>query len=362
VTPDAARGPLRLGIVGCGYVADNRHLPTLSRIPEVTVVAASDRDPAALARVADRWGIARRHRDTDDLIADPLVEAVAVLTPTGAHADVALAALDAGRHVFVEKPLALTMPDADRIADRAAVSAGRTMVGFNQRWHRLALQARELIRGGAVGRVQGVASTFIDARATVAGLPAWRLERAHGGGALIDKGIHHIDLWRFLLDDEFEQVYALSRPGGGDDEALVVSARLRSGVVGTLLACDRTSTGNELRIFGEQGALHLDLYRTEGLARVTLTDLPGAPATRLRRLASGARQLAGGIGEIRRGGVFDASYEAQWRHFASAVLAGRDPECTVEDGRRALQVVLAAAESADSGEPRRLDPAPATAR
>jgi predicted dehydrogenase len=361
VTSAGVRGPLRIGIVGCGFVADNRHLPTLSRITEVAVVAASDRDPAALARVADRWGIARRYPDSDDLLADPLVEAVAVLTPTAAHADVAVAALDAGRHVFVEKPLALTMHDADRIAERAAVSAGRAMVGFNQRWHRLALQARELIRAGAVGRVQGVASTFNDARATVAGLPPWRLQRAHGGGALIDKGIHHIDLWRFLLDDEVEQVHALSRPGRGDDETLVVSARLRSGVVATMLACDRTSTGNELKVFGEQGALHLDLYRTEGLARVTLTDLPGAPATRLRRMVSGARQLADGIGEIRRGGVFDASYEAQWRHFTSAVVAGRDPECTVEDGRRALQVVLAASESADSGEPRRLDPVPVAA-
>ena len=137
--------PLRIGIVGCGFVADHRHLPTLSKMPEATVVALCDSDPAALARVGDRWGIGRRHADPRALTEDASVEAVAVLVPAAGHAAVVIAALEAGRHVMVEKPLALTLDDADLMLEAAGASAGRVMVGFNERWHRLVREARDLV-------------------------------------------------------------------------------------------------------------------------------------------------------------------------------------------------------------------------
>ena len=108
-----AVGAVRIGLVGCGFAAEHRHLPTLMHLPDLSVAAVCDVDETARSRVGERFGIARRHASAHELAADPSVEAVAVCVPTGAHVEVALAAIEAGKHVFVEKPIALSLDDAD---------------------------------------------------------------------------------------------------------------------------------------------------------------------------------------------------------------------------------------------------------
>jgi predicted dehydrogenase len=344
-------GTLGVGIVGCGFVTESRHLPALARVRELRVEAIADVSPGARSRVAARFGIRRTYADAAELVADPAVDLVAVCVPAAAHAELALAALAAGRHVLVEKPLALSLGEADRLVDAAAAAAGVALVGFNLRWHRLVRQARQALAAGALGRVTAVVSTFTDSRAAEPDLPAWRTRRELGGGALLDKGIHHLDLWRFLLGEELDEVFASSRSGAGDDETVVVSARLGSGAVATLVASDRTAVANELRLYGDAGSLVLDCYRSDGLALARRDELPGAPGTRLRRLAGSLAGLVGHADEIRRGGVFDASYEAQWRHIARAAAGLEPPGCTFEDGRRTLAAAIAAERSAELGEP-----------
>ncbi|HYM09122.1 MAG TPA: Gfo/Idh/MocA family oxidoreductase, partial [Bryobacterales bacterium] len=94
-----ARVPLRVGFVGCGRVTQSLHLPALQRLPIAEVVAAADADSACLQRTADRYRIAKRYADAQALIADPAVDVVAVCVPPRFHAEIALAALDAGKHV-----------------------------------------------------------------------------------------------------------------------------------------------------------------------------------------------------------------------------------------------------------------------
>jgi predicted dehydrogenase len=114
---------------------------------------------------------------------------------------------------------------------------------------------------------------------------------------------------------------------------------------------DATSVSNELTLYGEAGSLHLDCYRSDGLRLMSLCDLPGAPRSRLRRMIAATKQLATNLAEIRRGGVFDATYEAEWRHFIATIRDDGTPACSLDDGLRALQIVLAAAQSASTGEP-----------
>ncbi len=358
-TTRASGVPLGVGFVGCGFATHNRHLPGLRRVSGLRVAALADVDSAMLARVADGAGVARRYSSAAGLVADPEVDVVAVCVPAAHHVEVALTALDAGKHVLVEKPLALTLDDADRLIAAAELSPAKAIVGFNLRWHRLVRQAAELVRGGAIGSVEAIRTVFNDAILDRSDLPAWRVRREQGGGALLDKAVHHVDLWRLLLDDEVEELFAFGRSKLADDQTVAIAARTHGGVICEALVSDRTATNNELTLFGQSGAIHLDLYRSDGLRLVGSHELPGALGSRVRQLRDSVGQMAANIGEIRRGGVFDATYGAEWRAFAEAIRLDVQPQPTLDDGRRALEISLAAAESISTGKPVRIAASPA---
>lgn len=334
--------PLRLGFIGCGFVTRSRHFPALARVPDARVVAIADPDDAALARVGDTWQIARRHHDPLALIADPEVEAVAICTPAAWHVPLAQAALEAGRDVFVEKPLALSLAEADRLMACAATRRSAVLVGFNLRWHRLTERARALLGDGAIGRVRAVHSVFSDPLSSQPGLPEWRRRREQGGGALLDKGVHHFDLWRYLLADEVTKVSATTSSSTTDDEVGLVTARSSRGAHLTALVMDTSSVANQMTIHGDTGSLHIDFYRSDGLELRSTDEPPGAPRSRLRRLGASLAALAANAGEVTRGGVFDSAYDRQWRHFAAVVRHGRPVGCSLRDGREALAIALAA--------------------
>jgi len=347
-----------VGLIGCGFVTRDRHLPALKRVPQLRVVAVADSDPVAARDVAERWRVERCYTDAQQLLADAAVEAVAICVPAASHVELALAALQAGKHVLVEKPLALSLGDADRLIEQAQSASGRVLMGFNLRWHPLIRQARKALKEGRVGPVVHIRTTFSDPLFTQNKVPPWRVERRLGGGALLDKAVHHFDLWRFLLDDEVEEVFALSCSKHGEDDTVTVSAKTSGGVLATALAADSTSVHNEITIFGEAGELSVCCYRFDGFTFTSLSELPGSPRARLTGLARSAMLLGPSLGVARRGGIFAASYEAEWRHFAEVVRADAEPECRLEDGRQALAVALAAARSAATGEPIRVADGP----
>lgn len=351
--------PLRVGIIGCGYATSDRHLPALARIREAEVVAVADVEEAALREVGERWDIARRYRSALDLVADPNVDVVAVCVPAALHVEMALAALTAAKHVLVEKPLSLTLKDADELIEQARQTSAKVLMGFNLRWHALIREARTVLRDGLVGPVVHIRTTFSDPLLTQDNrVPPWRVERRLGGGALLDKAVHHFDLWRFLLEDEIEEVFALSRSKHGEDDVVSVTARTKGGVHATALASDTTSVHNEVTIFGEAGELSVCCYRFDGLALTQVSELPGGARTRIRKFARAAMQLGPGIRAARTGGIFARSYDAEWRHFAEVIRAGAEPGCRLEDGREALVVALAAARSAATGQPVKVAGAP----
>src|ERR1044071_1996584 len=134
---------IRLGVIGCGAVSETGHLPALRQVPAFKVTALADIDSLRLERLSARFGIPERFRDYRELIESENVDAVAVCTPPALHAEMALAAIAAGKHVFVEKPLALTSAEANLLSEAAAdATTLKLMVGFNLRWHRLIVEAR----------------------------------------------------------------------------------------------------------------------------------------------------------------------------------------------------------------------------
>lgn len=137
---------LKIGIIGCGWAGGALHLPALQSLSDSEVVALADIDQGRLNQVGDKFRIKSRYTDFRNLVEDKDVEAVAVCVPASSHAEIALAALDAGKHVLVEKPLALSMGEIDLLMEKAKGSACKAAVGFNLRYHRLVREARRIIR------------------------------------------------------------------------------------------------------------------------------------------------------------------------------------------------------------------------
>jgi predicted dehydrogenase len=350
--------PVRLGIIGCGNVTENRHLPAIESLSGLQVVALADIDEERLHRVADRFGVENRYADYRALLADPGVAAVAVCTPMQWHVEMAIAALDAGKHVFVEKPLALSLDEAETLIERAAESPRKVLVGYNLRWHRLVRQAREMIQQGKLGRIELAVATFTSGTRYRRDVLEWKKRRALGGGVLLEFATHYFDLWHFLLETEVEEVFATSRSDEWDDVTGTLTARLTNGVLATAYFSESTTEHNEVQVLGQAGSLHLSLYRFDGLEFVPLFAAPGGIGGRWSRFARSLKQLPRAVRHFRRGGEYYASFIGQWRHFARSIREDGPVECTLNDGRRALQVALAAAKSASAGQPVRLEQAP----
>lgn len=340
---------MRLGLLGCGRAASELHLPALRRVPSVRVVALADPDPGRLRSAATHAPGARRESDWRAVLDDPAVEAVAVFLPPVLHADAAIAALDAGRHVLIEKPLALSTDECDRVIARARTSDRITMVGFNLRWHRLVQQARALLAAGELGAPLLIRSTFTSGIRLGADAPPWRHDRALGGGVFMEVAVHHFDLWRYLLGAEVSEVSATA---SGVDEAAAVWARLDDGTLAIGAFSDVTGGRNEIDVWGRSGQLHLSCFRFDGLEVARAGELyPGSVHTRLKRLGRIVRDAPTVARVIARGGDYVDSYAAEWRAFAGAVRSGRPAGGSLDDGRRAVAIASAAALSARTGAP-----------
>ncbi|MDF1551811.1 MAG: Gfo/Idh/MocA family oxidoreductase [Deferrisomatales bacterium] len=347
-------GPLRLGIIGCGKVAEERHLPALQRLPQINVVAAADVDADRVEMLSQRFGVEHRFTDYRALVDRQDIDAVGVLTPTQSHAEIGLAALAAQKHVLIEKPLALNLDECDQLLARAAGSPVKVVVGFNLRWHRLVSRARELVQSGVLGPIKAIHSVYTHDRIG-ADAPDWHRKLSLGGGVLFNEAVHHFDLWQYLLGTEVEQVFSFSRPSGQYEDAIhVTTATLANGALATGLFSFRTSPTSQLEIYGEAGRLHLDCYRFDGLALYPRTTYPGDLRDRAKKAVLAVQGLPDAVPALRQGGDFQATFCGLWRHFAGCIAQDGPSECTLEDGRRALRTALASLAAASSGRPVRL--------
>jgi UDP-N-acetylglucosamine 3-dehydrogenase len=317
---------VRVGLVGCGAIARRSHLPGL-RAADADVVAFASRSRASAEAAAGDWGSGAVFDDWAALIADPTVEAVDVCSPNRSHAEVAVAAAEAGKHVLVEKPMACTLEEADRMIAAARRSGVVLAVAHNVRFTAPFFTAHLLVAEGAVGEVVGFRAAFGHG-----GPQDWAPEatwffdvRQSGGGALIDLGIHVADLIRFVVADEASDVSALlSRRSDGVDDAAQVIMRMAGGAVGSFHASWKARPGpdHQLTVFGTEATLHLDRRTPLSLHRPGGKPEPVEPHQPPGDLFTG---------------------------FVAACASGSAPPVTAADGRAALAIVDAAYRSDATG-------------
>jgi myo-inositol 2-dehydrogenase/D-chiro-inositol 1-dehydrogenase len=338
---------LGIGIVGCGRATESLHLPALNKMTVAPVTAVADLEASRLARVADKFNIRQRYLDYRELIADKSVKIVAVCVPAAYHEQVACAALEAGKHVYVEKPLALTEPAASHMVNSAVRAPTKSTVGFNLRSHRLVRQAKEIVSSGALGSIEMLRTSWTAGFHYAVEWPTWRQRRSNGGGVLFEMAVHHADLWRFLLDDEVEHVYAQTRSmPSTDDMSVSVTARMCKGSLVSAAYCQRTSDSHELEVYGQKGILRFSCYRADSLIMHPTADLGVGPRVRLKGLVKRFTIMPTTVAVGLKGGDYLQSYGLHWQSFLRSIHNDTPPLCTLEDGRQALRIVLAAVESA----------------
>ncbi len=342
---------LKLGIVGCGSVTETFHIPSLRSLHNVEVIALSDIDKNRLRQLGDRFKIRYTYEDSNELINHPDVEAVAVCAPSQYHFSLGMTTLDAGKHLFLEKPIALSLVESDKLIKKVANCSARIVVGLNLRWHDNVRRAKVYIREGKLGSIKLIRSVITTNRSI---LTEWRKNRGLGGGAILDLAIHHFDLLRYLLDTEVEEVYAKSISSDTQDEVATVMLKMSNGIISSSIFSFTSSINNEIEIYGDSGSLKLSIYDTDGLEFSSSTSAPSKfdstfkfPFQKLINIVKNAKTVI-------NGGIFKQSYKNEWQGFVDSVMHNKDTECNLEDGRRALEISLLAVESALTGKPIKL--------
>lgn len=321
VSPRAVDASIGVALVGAGNLARWAHLPSLSRIPGVELQAVHSANGARGRTYGERFGARYCTTDYDEILNDPAVNLVIIVSRNHHHATQILKALKAGKHVFVEKPMALTEEECRELSLAVQESGRLLTVGFNRRFAPLYRRQKELLSrrtGAAVVNCRinspGIAGTY------------WMADPSTGG-AILGEACHFVDLMYWLLESEPISVSAFSLPCGQKEPIgennLVASFRFADGSIGNLTYCtvgSRTSGGERVEVFAQ------------GLG-VVVQDFKRLEVQRAIRHSTSAWWA-------------DKGYEPQLKSFVEAIRAGRNPEVTVLDGSRATIGCLRMLESA----------------
>ncbi|MBA4246671.1 MAG: oxidoreductase [Microbacterium sp.] len=245
---------LRWGILATGHIARSFTRDLLDS--GFTVSAVGSRAPAAAEAFASEFGIPNPHGSYEQLVADPEVDVIYIATPHPQHVDAALLAIDAGKHVLIEKPLTITRADAHRIADRAAE---RGVVAMEAMWTRFLphmVHLRALLAAGAIGEVRTVIADHTQSLPTD---PAHRLQNpALGGGALLDLGIYPVSFAVDVLGlPTAIEAHASMTPTGVDRQTAMILS-YDDGRQAVLHCALDTAGSNRAVVLGTTGAIELD--------------------------------------------------------------------------------------------------------
>ncbi len=346
---DKRKSKIRLGIIGCGKSARTIHLPALKHVNSIEVIAAADTNGRTLETVAEKFSIPGRFTDYRELLNRPDVDAVAVLTPPDSHMEIGLAAMKAGKHVFMDKPLAVDLDHCGILTEEARHAKVTTMLGFNFRWHRLLRRARDFIRSGGLGQIKAIQSVYTHWHPGTTAQP-WHGKREYGGGVLHNDGVHHFDLWRFLLEREVSEIFSISTPSEFfDDETSAVTAWMDDNIIANGVFSFGSTPESIIDVYGSAGRLTISCYCFDGFRFLSNQTYAGSMAARIGKIVNTIKDLPEIIPALIKGGDFVCAYQDLWNHFADCIITGRQPDCTLEDGKKAVEIARAAIESVIGG-------------
>ncbi len=280
---------IRWGMIGCGAVAEVKSGPGFYKSRDSALVAVTSADAAMTRSFAQRHGVAHACESTEQLLADPEVDAVYVATPPSAHKPLALQAARAGKHVYVEKPMAMRFEECREIVEVCEENNVRLFVAFYRRAMPRFLKLKEWIESGVIGQVRNVRAVQHQrpapedlARHT---LP-WRLKpEIAGGGKFLDMGIHELDIFDFLFGP-IEEVHGIAANLAGlydVEDTVTATWRHASGVQGYGSWCYVCGHDEDyVEIVGAAGRIVFEFFSDQPLKLITAdgvmeADIPNPP-------------------------------------------------------------------------------------
>ncbi|MEK4076693.1 Gfo/Idh/MocA family oxidoreductase [Paenibacillus sp. SZ31] len=332
---------IKVAVFGCGAIAERRHIPEYAANENVELVAFADPIVERAEKMAETYG-GKAYSSYEELLANETVDAVSVCTPNYLHAPMAIAAANAGKHVLVEKPMAVSTEEGEQMIEAAKKNGVYLMVGHNQRLMPPHVKAKEILDSGRLGKVLNFRTSFGHP-----GPEAWSVDGAESWffrkeeaimGAMGDLGVHKSDFIRYLLDDEVSEVAGfistLHKEGTKVDDNATCLLRMKSGAIGTLVASwtQYRAGDNSTVLWCENGVMKIGTVEGDEVI-VELTN--GTVETyKVGAMATNEKQVPSG--------VIDA--------FVESIVTQTPPAISGEEGLRSLQVILAAFESEKTGQ------------
>jgi len=324
---------VNVAVIGCGFIAEYMHIPNLLSIPEAKLTTICDIDQNRLSHIGAKFNINDRYNDLQEVLKKKVIDAVVVCTPTPTHAEIAMTAARAGKHIFVEKPMSMSSSQDTMIIEAAERHGVKLMVGYQMRFLPNHQKAKEIMRKGEIGDV------------IYAEIHSETLTIKPSEGILLDYGTHFVDLLRSYFDDtRVESVAALLHSSGGyetETEATLI-LKFANGLIGRIgvfwlpnyqswEAMDRyiKIVGTKGKIITEQSGPTITLYREGSL----LSRIKG-PHRIMPRFALNPNVP-----------LSEMAYRRELEHFFDCITRDKKPTVSGHDDKRVLAVVEAAKES-----------------
>jgi myo-inositol 2-dehydrogenase/D-chiro-inositol 1-dehydrogenase len=330
---------LNVALVGAGLMG-SFHAETLAhRLPGARLAVVADADEAKTRDLLTRLELddTRYERDAQAAIDDPSVQAIVVATPARFHADVIVAAARAGKPVFTEKPLCHTLADADRAIEAVSAAGTFLQVGFQRRFDRGYMRARQAVDDGTLGTVHLLRSITRDPKVD-------RPEGPLPWAIYLETMIHDFDVLRWLAASEPVDVSAMAASiawgadvATGFVDTAVCTVRFASGALGTADVSFNGAFGYDVRaeVFGSGGMMEVGDGRDDSATLYTATGVSRPHSAWFKPM-------------------FGEAYTSELAHFVQCARTGTQPSVTGVDGRASLRMALAAIESAQTGRAVRL--------
>jgi predicted dehydrogenase len=329
-----SEGKLRVALMGVGAIAQVVHLPVLNELDEVELTAVCDVDYVRANALAARFGIPHIFRDDEEVFRSDLIDAIIICTPSYLHEEQAIAALEAGKHVLVEKPLALTPEAVERVI-AVAERTGRTlMVAMNNRYRPDTVALRPFATNGELGDVFLTRGAWLNRKMRVV-RPTWRHRRATaGGGAMMDLGVQTLDLclWMLGWPDAASVMTHMHYPDGmevEDTAGIIVRLKNGSGISLTV----------SWSLVAERDRHYMRMLGTRGSGAIS-------PLAVFKEVETGQMIDVTPNVSLGRENLYTASYRRELTHFVSVATGGTE-EPLPREQIQIMRIVEAAYRSAE---------------
>lgn len=337
---------VRVGVIGCGKIAQVRHIPEYLDNKDSELIGLYDMNQERVKNLADKYHC-KAYKSVEDLLNEKEIDAVSICVANNAHASITLQALNAGKHVLCEKPMATTIEDCEAMVNTAKEKRKILMIGQNQRFAKAHVEAKKLLRQGEIGDVITFKTTFghggPETWSVDAGPENWFFDKKRAAmGAMADLGIHKTDLIQYLLDDvvvettskigTFDKRDSSGKLIGVDDNAICIY-RMKKGAIGTMTA--------SWTYYGEEDNSTI-LYGTKGIMKIY--DDPSYCIEVIRK--DGGKVLYD-IDQIQtndnqtKSGIIDA--------FVESIKTNKKPQISGESVLNAMRAVFGSMKSSESG-------------